>query len=107
MQYEKKNVGLLSDTIPIKPPPEGKKILRSLIATSIKEVDCSDAWKFVARHCANFSSQIKGIDFYQSYSQVAHADSFRTIISITDMHRITASILDVSNEFNNTNPPIH
>ena len=54
--------------------PEGTKFLRSIIAPSIKEGDCSDAWKFVARHCANGSSQIKGIDFYQSYSPVAHSD---------------------------------
>ena len=67
VQYDNnKNVSLLSDTIPIKPLSEGKKILRSLIATSIKEGDCSDAWKFVSHHCANGISQIKGIDFDQS-----------------------------------------
>ena len=36
-----------------------------------------------------------------------HADSFRINISIAAMHRITASILDVSNAFHNTNVPIH
>ena len=65
-QYDKnKNVSLLSAPIPIKSLPEGTKVLRSLIAPSIKEFDCSDAWKFVARHCANGSSHIKGIDFDQ------------------------------------------
>ena len=65
-QYDKnKNVNLLSAPISIKFLPEGTKVLRSLIATIIKEGDCSDAWKFVARHCANGISQIKGIDFYQ------------------------------------------
>ena len=49
VQYDKnKNVSLLSAPIPIKSLPEGKKFLRSLIDTSIKEVDCYDAWKFVA-----------------------------------------------------------
>ena len=58
VKYEKnKNVSLISDPIPIKSLPEGKKkVLCSLIDSSIKEVDCSDAWKFVARHCANGSS---------------------------------------------------
>ena len=60
---KKKNVSLLSAPTPIKSLPEGTKVLRSLIATSIKECYCYDAWKFVARHCANGSSQIKGIDF--------------------------------------------
>ena len=67
VKYEKnKNVSLLSDPTPIKSLPEGKNVLPSLISPSIKEVDCSDAWIFVARHCKNGSSQIKGIDFDQS-----------------------------------------
>ena len=54
VQYDKnKQFILLSDPIPIKSLPEGTKSLRSLIAPSIKEGDCSDAWKFDARHCAN------------------------------------------------------
>ena len=87
VQYDKnKNVSLLSDPSPIKSIPKGKNDLRSLIAPSIKEGDCSDAWKFVARHCANGSSQIKGIDFDKSYSPVAHADYFRINIAIASMH---------------------
>ena len=78
VQYDRnKNVSLLSAPIPIKSLPEETKVLRSLIASSIKEGDCSDAWKFVARHCANGSYHIKDIDFDQSYSPVAHADFFR------------------------------
>ena len=74
-QYEKnKHVSLLSAPTPIKSLPEGTKVLRSLIATSIREGDCSNAWEFVACHCANGISQIKGIDFDQSYSLVAHAE---------------------------------
>ena len=38
---------------------------------------------------------------------MAHADSFRINISIADIHRLTASILDVTNAFQNTNLPIH
>ena len=57
VQYDKnKNVSLLSVPIPIKSLPEGTKVLRSLISPIIKEGDCSDAWKFVARHCENVSS---------------------------------------------------
>ena len=108
VQYDKnKHISLLSAPIPIKYLPEGTKILQSLIAPSIKEGDCYDACKFVARHCANGSSQIKGIDFDQSYSPVAHADSFRINIAIASIHRINARILDVSNEFQNKNVPIH
>ena len=52
VQYDKNaNFSLLSAPIPIKYLPEGTKVLRSLIAPSIKEVDCSDALKFVASHC--------------------------------------------------------
>ena len=52
----------------MKPPPEGTKFLRSIIAPSIKEGECSDAWKFVARHCENGSSHIKGIYFLQGWN---------------------------------------
>ena len=51
VKYDKnKNISLLSAPIPIKSLPKGTKVLRSLIATSIKEGDCSDGWKFVAQH---------------------------------------------------------
>ena len=60
---------------------------------------------FFARHCTEGSSQVQGIEFYHYYSKVAHAYSFRINIAIADMHRITARILDVSNELNNTNFP--
>ena len=50
VQYDKnKNISLLSAPIQIKSLPKGTKVLPSLIAPSIKEADCSDAWKFVAR----------------------------------------------------------
>ena len=52
------------------------------------------------------SSQIKGIDFDQSYSPVEHADLFIINIDISDMHRLIASILDVSNAFQNKNLPL-
>ena len=95
------------DPTPIKSLPKVKKVLCSLITPSIKEGECSDAWKFVVRHCENRTSHIKGIDFYQYYSPVAHADSFRINISIAIMHRLTARILDVINEFQNAKFPIH
>ena len=75
VQYDKnKNVSLISSPIPIKSIPEGKKVIHSLISPSIKEGDCSDAWKFVAHHCANGSYKIKGIGFDKSYSTGTHTD---------------------------------
>ena len=66
VKYNKnKCFSLLLDPIPIKSLPEVTKVLHSLIATSIKEGDCYDAWKFVALHCVNGISYIKGIDFDQ------------------------------------------
>ena len=105
--YNNKNVSLLSAPTPIKYLPEGKKVLHSLIAPSIKEGDFSDAWKFVAHHCANGSYKIKSVYFYQSYIPVAHADSFKINIDITSTHRLTVRILDVSNAFQNTDVTIH
>ena len=108
LKYERtKNASLLSAPIPIKSLPEGTKVLRLLNITIIKEGNCSDVWKSVACQCANGSSQIKGTDFDQSYSPVAHADSFRINIAIASMHSLTASILDISNAFQNKNVPIH
>ena len=57
--------------------------------------------------CENGSSKIKGIDFYQYYNPVAHADLFRINIDIAAVHILTAKILDVSTAFQNTNVPIH
>ena len=61
----------------------------------------------VAQHCENGSFQIKSIGFYQSYSPVAQAGSFRINIDIADMHRLTARILYVSNAIHNTKFPIN
>ena len=105
--YKNKNVSLLSYPIPIKYPPEGKKALCSLIDTSIKEVNCSDEWNFFSCHCANGSYKIQGIYFDQSYSTVAHYDSYRINIAIVDIHRLSARILDVINALQNTNVTIH
>ena len=60
-----KNSSLLLAPIPIKYFPDRTKVLRSLIALSIMEGECSVAWKFVACHCENWSSSIQGIDFDQ------------------------------------------
>ena len=38
---------------------------------------------------------------------MAYADSFRIKISIADVHRLTARVLDVSNEIQNKNVPIN
>ena len=62
---------------------------------------------FVARHCENGIYHIQGIGFDQSYSPVAHADSFRFNIAIVDMHRINARILDIIKAFQNTNVSIN
>ena len=87
--------------------PWRKKTLRSLIDPSIKEGECYDAWNVFVCQCANRSSQIQSIYFDQSYSPVRDSDFFRINISIAAMHRLTASILDVSNAFHNTNFTIH
>ena len=51
--------------MPMKSLTEVTKVLCSLIAAIIKEGDCSDAYKFVARRCEKMISHIKGIDFDQ------------------------------------------
>ena len=44
---------------------------------------------------------------FRFYSLGEHVDSFRINISIADMNGITDKILDVSNDFQNTNVPVH
>ena len=108
VKYERnKYVRLIAAPIPIKSLPEGTKVLRSVIDPVIKEGDFSYAWKIVALHCANVSSQIQVIGFYHSYSSVTHSDSSRINIAIASMNRFTDRILDVSDVFQNTNVPIH
>ena len=51
VQYDNnKNVSLFSAPIPMQSVYEETKEVRSLTAPSIKECDCSDAWKLVAHH---------------------------------------------------------
>ena len=108
MQYDKnKNGSLFLAPIPIKYLPKVTKVLRSLIAPSIKEGKCSDVWKFIARHFSNGSYHIKDIDFDQSDIPVAYADSFKINIVIAAMYRLTSRILNVSNKFHNKNVPIN
>ena len=108
MKYEKnKNVSLISAPIPTKYLPGGTKILCSLIDTSINESEFSGAWNIVALHCANGGFHIQGIDFDQSYSPVLYSDPFIINIVIMDMHRLTSSILYISNDLQNKNEPIH
>ena len=102
-QYKNNIFSLISAPVPIKSLPEGTKVLRSLIVPSIEEGNFSDAWEIVVRHCENGSSQIKSIDIDQSYSPVAHSESFKINVAIASMHRLTDSILDVSNTFQNKN----
>ena len=52
-------------------------------------------------------SCIQRVYFDQSWITVVHSDSFRINIAIADMHRLIASIFDVSNYFQNTNFPTH
>ena len=64
LKYHKnKNVSLLSTPISINYLTEETKVLCSPIAPSIKEGDCYDTWKLVARHCTDVNFHIKGIDF--------------------------------------------
>ena len=58
-------------------------------------------------HCENGSYQIQGINFFQSYSPVAHVDYSRINIDIADIHRLADRILDVINIFQNKNVPIN
>ena len=44
---------------------------------------------------------IKDVDIIQSYSPVSHAGYLRINITITYIHRLTASIWDVSNDLHN------
>ena len=107
MQFEKnKNISILLVPTPIKYLPGGTKFLYSLIAPSIKEGDCSDAWKLVAYvPLCKWEFQIQGIDFDHTYIPMAHDESFRINIAITSMYRLTGTILDVSNALQNTNFP--
>ena len=108
MQYEKnKNFSLISDTIPIKSLHEVIKVLHLIIAPRTKECGCYDAWKFFARHCANGRSQNQFINVDRSYTPVEHSRSLRINIAFRAMNRLTARILDVSNEFHNRSFPIH
>ena len=92
---QENNINLILAPILIKSLPDGTKVLRSLIDSRIKEGDCSNSWKFFARHCAKGISQIKVIDFDESYSTVTNSDPSRINIAVAD----TARILDVSNDF--------
>ena len=108
MKYEKnEHVSHLSYIILLKSSPDITKVLRSLIATRMKEGYCYDACNFVQFHCNNGSYLIQCIGFDQSYSIVVHSDSFKINIDINNMHRFIDMILNISNNFQNTNIPMN
>ena len=83
----------------IKSLPDGTNVLSLFISPSSKKGEWSDAWKFVARHYENGGYNIKSVGFDQSYSHVSHSDFFIINIYISDIHRLTDSILYKSNYF--------
>ena len=50
---------------------------------------------------------IQVVDINQSYSPVSLAEYLRNNINITDIHRLTASIWDVSNDLQNKHFPLN
>ena len=77
------------------------------MAPSIKEGDCSDAWKSVVRKCKNGSSQIQIIYFDKYYDPLTYDNSFSINIYIVAVHRLSARIFYISNNLQNANVPIH
>ena len=61
----------------------------------------------VPMHVNSPLCRVQGIDFDPSYSTMEHAASFIINIDIVDMHRINSRILDVNNDFQNTNVTIN
>ena len=106
-QYDNNiNVSLLSALIPIKYLPEGKNYSVHSLLLVLGKVNVLINEFFCTLLC-KWGFSIKGIYFDQSYSPVAHVDSFRIKIDIVAMHRLTSRILDVGNAFQNINVSIH
>ena len=101
-QYDKNNaLGLYTQPFPRSMLPPGTRVLPSVLAPNIKEKG-DHLWAFVARHCANGSSQIKGIDYLYSYSPTASAFTIRLTLSFASSQGLIIGILDVVNCFQNT-----
>jgi hypothetical protein len=98
-------VGLYSRPMPVESIPKHVKILPSIIACSIKDHG-EDEWKLKSRHCANGSSQIKGLDFLHSYSPTASPASVRIQLAFAAHYRLILGLIDVANAYQNTLIPI-
>ena len=101
-KYNKKSAfGIFTDPFPRSNLTSTTRIPWSVLSPSINNIG-DNIYRYFPRHCANGGSQLKGIDFYQSYSPVLEAPTIRLIIVIDYTYHLTIVIADVTNNFHNT-----
>ena len=81
--------------------PPNARILKSVLAFRVKTLS-PGVYDLYSRHCANGSTQIKGLDYKESYAPIAVIDSIRVCIAISADLCLIIFIIDVSNAFQNT-----
>ena len=87
---------------PIEDVLPGHRVLESRVTFKVKEMTEKYMWDLYYRHCANGSVQIKGIDFFTSYSAIVTTDSVRVCLAFRASMNMLVFALDIGNAFQNT-----
>ncbi len=81
--------------------PPGIKLVRSFYVLKIKTDAHGRLIKFKARLVAKGDTQVKGVDYLESYSPVARLVTFRILLAISSIEGLIIHQLDVSSAYIN------
>ena len=80
--------------------PPGRNILFSMLIYYNKKIpDLPHTYDFLCRWVSNGKNQVQGVDYEQSYSPVAKADSIRYCMAVAAEYGMSGYLLDVVNAF--------
>jgi len=82
-------------------PPKGRKIIKSKWAYKVKRGADGEITKYKARFVAKGYSQVKGIDFDETFSPVARLATLRLLIALANKHGWKIRNSDISNAYLN------
>ena len=99
--YQNSSFGLLTAPFNHSNLPSTTRILRPVLSPAIKKIS-GNIYRYSPQNCANGGPQVKGVDFYQSYSPFLEYPTIRLIVAIAAKYHLAICIVDITNALQNT-----